>query len=481
MWAKLEGFQFDNNEAVFDFTARLSKENGWMRAFTERVIQEYRRFLLLAVHAGHPVTPSEAVDQAWHLHLVYTRSYWQRMCGEVLGRPLHHEPTAGGLDESAKFRRQYERTVESYRRIFGEEPPRDIWPAVEECFRPKLNRWFDASRHWLVPKPEWLRRLRVAHGVIALLVVFAISLAGCVDLNVFDYRGPDFLLFYVTGFIAAFAASVVLVQMARGRADSHEEGDLPDDPYEIAFLGGGGRRVVDAALAALYSRKVVKTGATASRMGTLGAVERGDDSGLHPVEQRVWRALPLNRTEEVRNVRAAVTPVTERVKQALVDKGMILSGEHMANLRILAALPMVSMMAVGAIKFLVGLDREKPVVFLVICLFVSLIILVVRLAKMNRRSALGEAIWRKLGRRRLEASLARNNSDITSTEVAMAVALAGSSALAIPAYEPLHKTIHRPVFTADSGCGTGGCGGGGGGCGGGGCGGGGCGGCGGGD
>ncbi|MEK6230809.1 MAG: hypothetical protein N2A42_03075 [Luteolibacter sp.] len=33
---------------------------------------EYKRFVALAMLAGHPVTPSEEVDQAWHLHLVYT-------------------------------------------------------------------------------------------------------------------------------------------------------------------------------------------------------------------------------------------------------------------------------------------------------------------------------------------------------------------------------------------------------------------------
>ena len=123
MWAKLESFQFDNdNNAVFEFEARLAKENGWSREFASRVIQEYRRFLLLAMQSGHPVTPSDEVDQAWHLHLVYTRSYWERLCRDVLGRPLHHEPTTGGVDESGKFHTQYERTLDSYRRLFGAAP-----------------------------------------------------------------------------------------------------------------------------------------------------------------------------------------------------------------------------------------------------------------------------------------------------------------------------------------------------------------------
>ena len=59
---------------------RLASENGWSREYAVRVMQEYRRFAFLAVAAGHPVSPSDAVDQAWHLHLVYTRSYWDEFC-----------------------------------------------------------------------------------------------------------------------------------------------------------------------------------------------------------------------------------------------------------------------------------------------------------------------------------------------------------------------------------------------------------------
>ena len=67
------------------------------------MISEYRRFVFLALAAGHPVTPSDQVDQAWHLHLLYTNSYWNRFCGETLGRRLHHGPTQGGASERDKF------------------------------------------------------------------------------------------------------------------------------------------------------------------------------------------------------------------------------------------------------------------------------------------------------------------------------------------------------------------------------------------
>ena len=67
----------DEPGAALPFTSRLAREQGWSHAFAARAIREYKRFLILAMEAGHPVTPSEAVDQVWHLHLVYTVSYWK--------------------------------------------------------------------------------------------------------------------------------------------------------------------------------------------------------------------------------------------------------------------------------------------------------------------------------------------------------------------------------------------------------------------
>ena len=76
LWQRLEQFQLDEAQVAFPFTARLARENGWSRALAQRVALEYKRFAFLCVAAGHPCTPSEQVDQAWHLHLIYTRSYW---------------------------------------------------------------------------------------------------------------------------------------------------------------------------------------------------------------------------------------------------------------------------------------------------------------------------------------------------------------------------------------------------------------------
>ncbi|MBX9774338.1 MAG: hypothetical protein K2Y71_07970 [Xanthobacteraceae bacterium] len=128
LWARLETMEIDPPGATTQFRHRLKEYNKWTDEFADGVINEYRRFLYLAARAGHPVTPSEAVDQAWHLHLTYTRHYWEGLCGNILGLPLHHEPSAGGALEDRKFERQYLQTIESYKAAFGEAPPADVWP-----------------------------------------------------------------------------------------------------------------------------------------------------------------------------------------------------------------------------------------------------------------------------------------------------------------------------------------------------------------
>jgi hypothetical protein len=154
-------FEIDDPEAPFPFTARLAREQDWTQAFAARVIEEYKHFIALAMVAGHPVTPSEEVDQAWHLHLIDTRSYWHDLCRDTLGTELHHGPTKGGKAEGGKFFDWYQNTLESYRRIFETEPPADIWPLPEERFRRAGSGvWVDRHKFWLLPKPRLWQRLR---------------------------------------------------------------------------------------------------------------------------------------------------------------------------------------------------------------------------------------------------------------------------------------------------------------------------------
>ncbi|MFM5893638.1 MAG: glycine-rich domain-containing protein [Novosphingobium sp.] len=129
IWHRIAAANIGPQDASLSFAHRLARENGWSADFAARVIEEYRRFCFLAVTSGGEVTPSDAVDQAWHLHLTYSRDYWDHFCPEVLGSDLHHGPTRGGQTERGRFFEQYAQTLKLYEQAFGPAPA-DIWPAA---------------------------------------------------------------------------------------------------------------------------------------------------------------------------------------------------------------------------------------------------------------------------------------------------------------------------------------------------------------
>jgi hypothetical protein len=170
-WQKIEAFAFDAPGDVITFEDKLIRETGWTRHFAGRAIAEYRRYLLLAAEAGHPVSPSPAVDEVWHLHLLYTRSYWERLCPDLLGFPLHHEPANGTADDRSKLNDWYARTLESYARIFETPPLAELWPAKP---RADAHQRVDAARDVVVSRVMW-RALMVIAIVCALSAVVAVS------------------------------------------------------------------------------------------------------------------------------------------------------------------------------------------------------------------------------------------------------------------------------------------------------------------
>lgn len=156
-WEKIRKYQIGTAQAALSFTDRLARENRWTLEFTHRAVLEYKRFIYLICITHLPMTPSEVVDEVWHLHLLYTRDYWKVFCGEILNREIHHGPTEGGSQERQKYETLYLQTYQQYLAHFGSLPPEDIWPVPEARFvaTPKVK--IDLKRHLVLPIPNWLR------------------------------------------------------------------------------------------------------------------------------------------------------------------------------------------------------------------------------------------------------------------------------------------------------------------------------------
>lgn len=127
LWKRLQNFSLDHPDADFPFSKKLAKEENWTNSFTAKAIEEYKKFVYLCCSLPNGASPSEIVDKVWHLHLVYTQNYWEEFCPGILQRKLHHHPSQGGQKENEKHKMWFNETLESYREIFQQEPPEEIW------------------------------------------------------------------------------------------------------------------------------------------------------------------------------------------------------------------------------------------------------------------------------------------------------------------------------------------------------------------
>lgn len=159
LYQKICRFNLDDPDALFPFSHKLSWECRWTEIYTLRAIQEYKKFIFLAMVAEHIVSPPEPVDKVWHLHLLYSYSYWHQFCGELLHKELHHSPSSGGHKEEAKYLQLYQQTLATYQHYFG-TPPKDIWPDPHLRGKPIAFHWVDSHKYWFFPKPiYWLKGL----------------------------------------------------------------------------------------------------------------------------------------------------------------------------------------------------------------------------------------------------------------------------------------------------------------------------------
>ena len=503
LWKRLQDFDLDG-DAAFPFTRRLTRDNAWSPQFAMRVAEEYKKFLFLAVESGHPVTPSDEVDQAWHLHLCYTRSYWDELCAQVLERPLHHGPTRGGAQESAKFNDWYARTLDSYREHFDCEPPSDIWPAAEVRFaQPGQWRRVSTQSHWVLKKPRLLNFLPALStlGRARESVPFAPPLAGasallilCValfiggdaqgavarnlsGLNIFNWSGPSFLaLFWSLCLIGAIAILTV-----RGIFTLPDDRSFPTpelDAYQAARLSDAGDLPTDAALASLQRARKI-------HIGRNGRISRWDDAPpSHLWEREVWNAIAGGH-QTLSGVRQSVRDKLKYLDLGLEQAGLLIEPSLVARVqRICLSIPL-ALLLIGLSKIAIGVSRGKPVGFLLAtCVALGAVMLCLWSSR-PRRSKRGNSYLEHLRWRHKRADL-RARAATDEGAIAFSLALWGYSELdALGMAEA--RAAMRPVSSGgDSGGSSGGsdggssCGGSGDGGGGGGCGGGGCGGCGGG-
>lgn len=432
LMCQLQALELDRAGAALSFTQRLARDNAWSVAYAAEVVAEYRRFLFLAVRAGHPITPSDAVDQAWHLHLVYTQSYWHDLCRDILGRPLHHGPTQGGRDEGEKFADWYEQTLASYRRLFAARPPAHIWPRAAERFgdAPHFRR-INTRHHWLIARPTWARRrparalttnpgARRLRPITALALGGAALLAGCTasGLNVFTWSGSPFLWFYVCLGIILLIAATGVRMMAIYSPTSLDMDTVPSPTatYTIAYLAGDTGAAVRAALVALCEHGLIAI--TDHKVGKLIRQEAAADPTrvrkLGRFEQQVLAKIHGDISGP------ALTPLLEAdarpLRNELISHGLLVPPADRRRTRQWGALLIGIALSVGTLKLAVNVDPGDELVLYMIGLTWALVILAIRAPRLTWRGTLLLADLRGKYRRYTTRSLQRLRTGMNDTE-----------------------------------------------------------------
>lgn len=478
----IEAFDIDGPErGPLPFAARLAQENGWTRAHAERVIREYKRFMYLCATHGRPVCPSQAVDEAWHAHLTYTRSYWERFCGGVLGREIHHDPTRGGSAEDAKHWLMYEDTLAAYQRAFNEAPPGDIWLPPHRRFAGVTPPSGSAAAKAGQSRLQW------TYGLILAAPFVAVVLAGG---NPFELVGGKFLLVLVPAFCAAIFIGRHLHRTLRAPKASLEDGEIALDWQEAAFVSGGAARLAAAAMARLAEVGAAAVSSDGSRLEPTGQ----KPADLSPVEVAVLAHLPVK--GRGKGNQAAFQAINEAVTKAyalpirsLIERGLIGDPKVDARAHRMAILPLAAVMLLLAVpRLFAGLSAGRPVGFLLATMAIFGIggYFWVRTAKAGSGTPKADAAMNGLRQRneplRQGPQIGAEADAVGgTTSAALAVALFGTAVLAgssVPALSALDDFYPRRTTEVNSGggCGSSSSSSGGSGCGGGGCGGGGCGG-----
>jgi len=429
---------------------RLQQAHGWPRGHGLRLIEEYRRFLFLAVTRRGQVCPSDAVDQVWHEHLLDSRDYFGPFCREVLQFTLHHCPSRGGAAEQARHAANYAATLQAYEATFGQAPPADLWPALARRFAERFRR-VSLARQWLLPRPApglakwpWL--------ALALLVT------GCASSLAVNpgTSGPDFLRHYGRAWGVLALAALWLAW--RGRAAGVSGADLaaPALPVEAGYLAGGGLRAILAALARLVQRGHLQPGAADQPWTVLQA----PGPRLHPLERAAFEQLSAGKRPA--ELPPLLQPELDALHGQLHARGWLLSPERerrgLATADRLLYGSAALLLAWGVLRIGHGLARGYPTGFLialtVVALMVTLLVWRVHPGRASRegRVALKEA---------RQALSRRRQLGLSDPLLPMAMALLGLGVLSTEAQASLGTALApmQPRDAGGSGCGGSSCGG----------------------
>jgi uncharacterized protein (TIGR04222 family) len=483
LWLKVARFPLNDPNATYPFSAKLAHTQGWSEDKTLRVIAEYKKFMFLCMTAPNGASPSQEVDECWHLHLTFTSNY-AAFCAETSGKFIHHNPSKGGTMEHHRHIDWYDETLKNYVSTFQQLPPSDIWTmslnfkatdylptsspvyplSIEPFSAPNWRELNDESAEYYVC-------ITILLGILATLPFIG---------NPFALNGQSFLLYYG---ILTFTVIIFKINF-KNLFDNRIKERLQTlyrmglSVYQTAFLVGGENRVIQTAALELIEHGILNKveESTTNKILLLDTSADFDESLLHNPFY-----LTLQTVEKQQITPHFLKICAESTTEALQEDAERL--DILAFPTVINSVFVFLFLVLGCSRFLQGLSHHKPIGFLVVLIVIGAVTHAIW--QFNRKSIQGliESVFGQFRSETLVLNYATRGRDALAnasfTDVALTLALVatdwglpnpylgnegGNSFVCGGAIAP--SSGDGGGCSGDGGCSGGGCGGGCGGCGG---------------
>ncbi len=95
--------------------------------------------LFVSLHKGLDLTttylsPPAQIENVWLSHLQHTKDYHD-FCSQVANQYVHHDPTKA-FDNDTMWPGRFTHTCDLYRKVYQQEPPKDIWFSPSDMSTP---------------------------------------------------------------------------------------------------------------------------------------------------------------------------------------------------------------------------------------------------------------------------------------------------------------------------------------------------------
>lgn len=220
---------------------------------------------------------------------------------------------------------------------------------------------------------------------------------GPAEIPLLGWSGPSFLLFYGLALIGTGFWSWLRIRRLPKEHEVPGDSTVLADPYEVAYLSAGGKRVAQMAVSRLILMELAvwKSKFSGPR---LIRVEGAVPGLLNADEQRLWAMLEQagHKGVAVKAINKALGEHLAPLQTRLAVLGLRPTDGERRTATWKAVRPMLLLVIMGVLKLLVGLTGDKPVLFLAALLVLTVFVIYAMINSAARLTPAGQSLLDRL-------------------------------------------------------------------------------------